>query len=171
MNSLKIIDMRWGIKGHGKKLNKSSEFCLNEIETCYNTSAGPCFIVTFIPSLNNMQFKLYSLYISFLKALVGQRYGSSFLPIEINVDEFLKLKNEMIRNRDIFKFEYKNERSDFKIDDIVDHCYKLDTNVTPSVYRLVDMDEILSEISYVTHTKKNFIILKFKSDSISDVSF
>ena len=84
-----------------------------------------------------------------MKGLVGHRCGANFLPIEINVEEFLKLKNEMIQNQDCIKFEYKKDGVEVKTDDIVDHCYKLDSNCTPSLYRLVDMDEILSETVYV----------------------
>jgi|LakMenEpi03Aug12_release.lakeMendotaPanAssembly.Ray.scaffolds.fasta_scaffold2554814_1 hypothetical protein len=44
-NYLKVIDLRWGIEGSGKKSNLAFEFCLNEVERCKNDSAGPNFIV------------------------------------------------------------------------------------------------------------------------------
>lgn len=41
------------------------------------------------------------------------------------------------------KFLFESEKVKLEIEDILDHCYKIDENVKPSTYRLLDLDAII----------------------------
>ena len=79
--------------------------------------------------------------------MIGQRFGAQYLPIEIDMQEFQHLKSEI--DSENAKFEFNNEGYSFKVDDIIERCYKCDLNVTPNVYRLVDMGYIITESTSV----------------------
>ena len=75
------------------------------------------------------------------EALIGDRFGGSYLPSTINKTEFNYLKNEMDSNN--LKFEFKD--LNFQINDIVEWCYKIDENIKQDdkhVFRLLDIDSI-----------------------------
>ena len=74
--------------------------------------------------------------------MIGDRYGASYLPPRINQAEFELLRKEMIPNELKFAFDKLN----FNVDDIVEFCYKLDSNRKIKdfyEYRLLDVDTIL----------------------------
>ena len=44
---------------------------------------------------------------------------------------------------DDLKFNFQSEKLNLEVEDIIDHCYKIDENVTPSIYKLLDLEAII----------------------------
>jgi hypothetical protein len=73
----------------------------------------------------------------FEKALLGDRYGQSFLPFEIDRNEFEVLKKEMRPEELDFSFD---DELKINTNDIVGYCYKLDENKKDRLeYKLLDI--------------------------------
>lgn len=88
-----------------------------------------------------------------IKAIVSHKYGSAFLPTQIEKHGFELIRNELAANLSYdLKFRYDKGQL-FEIENALDHCYALDTNVDPNIYRLKDLNEI--------------IVLHFKDDEKS----
>ena len=74
----------------------------------------------------------------FEKALLGDRYGQSFLPFEIDRNEFEVLKKEMKPKE--LEFSFDEDALKIKTNDIVGYCYKLDENKKDKLeYKLLDI--------------------------------
>lgn len=79
---------------------------------------------------------------------MGHRYGNTHLPTHISIDEFKALKNEM--RKDDLIFNYKRDQTiTILINDIVAHCYKLNENIQPNVYQLVNIEGIIQDYNPV----------------------
>jgi hypothetical protein len=72
---------------------------------------------------------------------LSHRYGSRVLPTRILADEYQVLKTETLTNP---HFDLTFEINDLKINDILDHCYRLDENEIPFRYRLLNLNSIIS---------------------------
>jgi hypothetical protein len=81
------------------------------------------------------------------------------LPSQIDSDVFDLIKKEI--DSSTLKFEIKSENISTKIDNLLEYCYKEDTNIIPSIYRLLGIDSIIPGFDYeVTRLICN-IILKY----------
>ena len=79
------------------------------------------------------------------------------LPSQINSDIFDLIKKEI--DSSTIKFEIKSENISTKIDNLLEYCYKEDTNIIPSIYRLLDIDNIIPGFDYeVTRLICNIIL-------------
>lgn len=69
------------------------------------------------------------------------------MPTQIEQEGFEVIRNEMVENTDKYQLEFSfdqgNPELQFKILNVVDHCYALDTNAEPNVYKLKDLNEII----------------------------
>ena len=89
------------------------------------------------------------------------------LPERINENDFLLIKDELeILNLDL-SFKRKSNLLEYNIDNLLEHCYKLDTSENQPSYVLLDRDIILPgyklelEVSIFNHDLYfGFIILK-----------
>ena len=68
---------------------------------------------------------------------MSNKRGASYLPAAIEKSTFDLLKDN-IRSKDL-KFKMDN----FEVDNLISHCYQLDENVGPNVYRLKDLEAIV----------------------------
>jgi hypothetical protein len=78
------------------------------------------------------------------------------LPSQIENDVFNKLKSE-IDNIEPLKFNYKSTVVQLDIENLIDYCYREDENVTPSLYRLLDINQIIPGFEF--EVKKKIIII------------
>lgn len=94
------------------------------------------------------------------KTLIGQKYGLRPLPRRVDADEFEILKDQIINalNEDLtIKFEFestKDVRIAYELVNIIDDCYKLDTNPQPKKYRLLPISKIIPDYVSSDHVKR-----------------
>jgi hypothetical protein len=75
---------------------------------------------------------------------LSERYGAANLPIQIDIEEYKMIKSEILASlADDLKFKFESEKFNLEIEDIMDHCYKIDENVMPCVYKLLDLEAII----------------------------
>ncbi len=112
--------MRWGIHSDSSIDHSAEDICLEEVENCLDTSVGPCFV-----------------------ALLSHRYGNRHLPKSISIEEFELISSEMhTLGLDLtYTYETKTGQS-VQINDIANHCYKIDENEVPRRYKLLRLDRI-----------------------------
>ena len=84
------------------------------------------------------------------KSILSDDYGSNFLVPEIQESEFVAMRQE-IKNQ---KMNNGHEGL-FKTQRLLEHCYKLDRNQMPFVYRLLKVESIIPgydpEVRYPIH--------------------
>ena len=68
------------------------------------------------------------------------------LPSQIDSNIFSLLNKEI--NLASLKFEIKSENFSKNIDNLLEYCYKEDTNFIPSIYRLLNIDKIIPGFDY-----------------------
>ena len=66
------------------------------------------------------------------------------------------LKEEMTHSlaNDLI-FSYESEKLNLKIENIIEHCYKLDENVEPNVYKLLDLEGIIPDFKIENTNEEN----------------
>ena len=70
---------------------------------------------------------------------MSHRYGNKFLLPEVKQADFIAIRNE-INNLNLDN-TYKGIS---EISNLLEHCYKLDENQIPGVYRLLSIEEIIN---------------------------
>lgn len=76
----------------------------------------------------------------FQKGFLSHRYGNKFLLPEVKQTDFTAIRNEINNLRLDNSYKGLTETRS-----LLDHCYKLDENQIPSVYRLLSIKEIIFE--------------------------
>ena len=62
VSSIKVVDMRWGVRDESNDDHSTLELCLKEIRACQELSTGPNFVV----SLVKLSWVPYSTLIDYL---------------------------------------------------------------------------------------------------------
>ena len=96
------------------------------------------------------------------QTLIGQKYGLRPLPRRVDADEFEILKDQIINvlNEDLtisVEFESAKDGSVkiyYELQNIIDDCYKLDTNPQPRKYRLLPISKIIPDYVSTDHNKQ-----------------
>ena len=73
------------------------------------------------------------------KTLVGQKYGLRPLIARIEANEFEILRDELVNEDLSISLTTENELNEpiaYNIENLLEKCYKLDTNSTPQLYCL-----------------------------------
>ena len=73
------------------------------------------------------------------KTLIGQKYGLRPLIVNIQDEEFENLTKEILKEDLSVSLSTENELGEpvrYHIDNLIEKCYKLDTNSTPNMYCL-----------------------------------
>lgn len=104
-----VVDMRWGVSDTADSDHTADIICMDEIERSIDLSAGLNFIY-----------------------LVGNRYGSMYVPLEIEEDEFESIM-EIVRERDV------------KDVNLMKKWFQLDQNSSPSKYVYVVSEMLFEE--------------------------
>jgi hypothetical protein len=89
---------------------------------------------------------------------LGQKYGLRPLPTAIDSEEFEILKSQLqTLQSNAFSVSCTYEKDspepiEYKIENVLDQCYKIDTNSVPAMYRLMRISEIIPD--YVSNEMK-----------------
>lgn len=126
------VDMRWGIPSDAYEYHGTTELCLNEIKNCKKFSIGPSFVT-----------------------LIGQKYGLRPLPRRIDAKEYETLRDQVLADASIStSLNYTYDLDDpsrpqtvitYHLDNLMNECYKLDTNSVPYKYRLLQISKIIPD--------------------------
>lgn len=97
------------------------------------------------PKLNHKYLKIFSL-ITGSKGLIGNLNGKRCLPYKIELEEFkvLRYGTKFIDAKEL-RFYFKNPENNiiFGTDDLLDLCYELDENDSPSTFKLRCLNNII----------------------------
>ena len=107
--SFQAIDLRWGVSTIAQYNQKTMKICLDEIERCQKTTPKPNFIV-----------------------LLGNRYGWTPIPYEIEKKEFEKIL-KLVEDKDDEK--------------LLNKWFRLDENAKPPFYVLQVRTDIYTDLS------------------------
>jgi hypothetical protein len=83
------------------------------------------------------------------KVIIGQKYGVRPLPRRVEKHEFEILK-EKLEGEDLSVAYYSSAENDeppvsYSLENVLDVCYRLDTNSIPAMYRLVPISKIVPD--------------------------
>ena len=135
--------MRWGIPSDAYEYHGTYDLCKKEIADCQKFSIGPNFVVIIeLKKILNHFLEIFDkIFLFIFETLIGQKYGLRPLIVKIQAEEFEILKNELTTKfKDLsVSLNIENELNEpvsYYIENVLEKCYKLDTNATPNVYCL-----------------------------------
>ena len=90
--------------------------------------------------------------------MLSHKYGQRFLKEKILESEFLALKSEISKNKNIdIGLNYKSGPIRLKTDDLMEYCYRLDENEIPRCYKLLNINNLIQgySLQVTNHTSNN----------------